>query len=299
VNAKASRAARTSRRARHAAVVVHHDRPGLHRPLATLLAALESRRVKPRVYDADELESGALRRVRPGFDLVVTLGGDGTILRAARAAGGSAPILAINFGGLGFLAAAEARDLRGAVAGALDGTWGRESRRLIEIARVSPRGAGRRLGQALNDAVVRSVEPHRALRVELTLDQSDLGGLLADGLVVATPTGSSAYSLSAGGPLLLGDLPALVVTPVCPHTLASRPLVFGEKSVLTARISPRQRGATLSLDGVAPVPVGAGERLGFRLSRAAQHFLVPPGRDVARALRTKLNWHGSDSPRSL
>lgn len=299
---KGSARAATARRrgtARHAAIVVHHDRPGLDRPLRALTTELERHRVTSQVFDADDLEAGALRRARPAFDLLISLGGDGTVLRAASAGGGAAPLLAVNFGGLGFLATAEARDIQAAVAGALGGKWPLEAHRLLDVSLGGSESKLRRLHPALNDAVVRSTEPHRALRVELSLDESNLGNLLADGLVVATPTGSSAYSLSAGGPLLIGALPALVVTPICPHTLASRPLVIGEKSVLRVRISPRQRGATLSLDGTAPVPVGAGQRLEFRLSRSVVRFFVQPGRDLTKVLRMKLNWHGTEFPRSL
>ncbi len=284
---------------RRVAIVVHRRRSGLARPLGTLVRALSRRGIAPQMLDADELAPGALRRLRPAADLVVSLGGDGTVLSAARAVGGArTPILAINFGGLGFLAAAEARDLSEALASALAGRWESVAHRLLEVTLVKAKGTSRRLGPALNDAVLRAGEPHRALRAELTLDGSDLGSLLADGLVVATATGSSAYSLSAGGPLLVGNLPALVATPVCPHTLASRPLVVGERSLLSAQVSTRQKGATVSLDGSPPLAVAAGDTLRFRLGRASVRFLRPPGRDLARALRAKLNWHGTDVPRS-
>ena len=295
--------ARTTRKARlrvrRAAVVFNPDRPHLTRPLTALGRSLRRHKIEVTLFDAPSLTTGAFRRLRPAPQLVVSLGGDGTILAAARAAAGStAPVLAINRGGLGFLATAEQREATTALGDALAGRCSLETHRLLEVVHHPARGRSRKLGLAVNDAVLRSFDPARALRAELHLDDEDLGTLLADGLVVATVAGSTAYSLSAGGPLLLGDLNAVVATPVCPHTLGSRSVVLSEKSRFVARVAPRGRGGAVSLDGLPAVEIPAGDALSFRLTTTRVRFLRLPGRGIARALRDKLNWHGTNVPRS-
>ena len=299
-----ARAPARSRRGAHlrvarAAVVVNPDRPHLSRPLSALGRALRRYRIEVTLYDAPSLTTGAFRAVRPAPQLVVSLGGDGTILAAARAlAGSSVPLLAINRGGLGFLAATEQREAQTALRAALEGRCTVEAHRLLEVLQHTPRGTTRTLGLAVNDAVLRSADPARALRAELTLEGEDLGTLLADGLVVATVAGSTAYSLSAGGPLLLGDLAAVVATPVCPHTLSSRSVVLSDKSRLEARVAPRGRGGAISLDGLPAVEIPAGDSVSFRLTTTRVRFLRLPERGPARALRDKLNWHGTSVARS-
>jgi NAD+ kinase len=139
---------------------------------------------------------------------------------------------------------------------------------------------------------------YRALRADLELDGEPLGHLLADGLVVATAAGSTAYSLSAGGPVLLDGLDVLLATPVCPHTLGSRALVFAGTRRLTARVTSREGGVTLSLDGAAPIAVAHGETVGFTHARETVRFLRRAGVDPGLALRAKLGWQGSPLRRS-
>jgi NAD+ kinase len=156
----------------------------------------------------------------------------------------------------------------------------------------------RRLGVAVNDATIRQGPTFRALRAELELDDRQLGMVLADGLVVATATGSTAYSLSAGGPILLAGVDALVATPVCPHTLASRSLVFGEQQSLLARIISRDEGTTLSLDGTGGVSLAQGDAVRFALSDDKVTFLRLSADRGLGALRTKLGWQGTGEARS-
>jgi NAD+ kinase len=231
--------------------------------------------------------------------LVVSIGGDGTILAAARAlVGTSYPLLPVNLGGLGYLASAEGRDVGRAVRAALRGECVRDVRRLMAVDVSRSDRPLRRLGVAVNDATIRQGPTFRALRAELELDGNPLGMLLADGLVVATATGSTAYSLSAGGPILLSGVDALVATPVCPHTLASRSLVFGEKQSLVAHIVSRDEGTSLSLDGTAGVSLGRGDAVRFSHSTDRVVFLrLSPDRGLG-ALRTKLGWQGTTEVRS-
>lgn len=290
---------KTRPRIRRAAVVVNPERPHLARPLSAIGGVLRRGGIEVTLYHAPSLATGAFRRLRPAPELVVSLGGDGTILAAARAlAGSSVPLLAINRGGLGFLASAEQGEARTALGAALEGRCTIETHRLLEVVHHAVRGRARRIGLAVNDAVLRSADAVRALRAELSLEGQDIGLLLADGLVVATVAGSTAYSLSAGGPLLLGDLAAVVATPVCPHTLGSRSVVLSDKCRLEARVAPRGRGGAVSLDGLPAIEIPAGDTVSFRLTTTRVRFLRLAGRGPARALRDKLNWHGTSVLRS-
>jgi NAD+ kinase len=281
------------------AVVVHGDRPGLSRLLKTVQAAFSRRRIPVDLYSADEPLTfrGSSLKTRPG--LVLSLGGDGTILAAARAvAGTTIPLLPINCGGLGFLSSAESSEMEHAIGQVLSGKFETETHGTLQVRLRKRGGVEQPVGLAVNDAVLRQGEPMRALRAEIELDGRSLGTLLADGLVVATAIGSSAYSMSAGGPLLIGGLQALVATPVCPHTLQSRPLVFSGKSVLAARVFTRGIHASLSLDGHSATMLSAGSEVRFSLGRETVRFLRLLDRDSVDTLRRKLNWQGTDLERS-
>jgi NAD+ kinase len=286
-------------RVRRVAIIVHPGRPGLTGRLRPLTALLARRRLASSVMvsTADPALARAMREFRP--DLVISLGGDGTVLTAARAVAGTpVPVLPVNLGGLGFLASAERRDLLPAVRDALDGKWVVEVRRLVR-ATLLPRGGGRRrAGIAVNEAALRHGTNYRALRADLDLDGEPLGTLLADGLVVATATGSTAYSLSAGGPVLLDGLDVLLATPVCPHTLGSRPLVFAGTRTLTARVASREEGISLSLDGQPGIPLSFGDAVAFDHARETVRWLRPAGNAPLHALGAKLGWQGSPLRRS-
>jgi len=281
------------------AVVVHSNRPGLSRLLKTVQGAFSRRKIPIDLYSADETLTfrGRSTKSRPG--LVISLGGDGTILAAARSvAGTTIPLLPINCGGLGFLSSAESSELSPAISAVLAGNCEAETHSTLRVRLRRKGGKEEILGLAVNDAVLRQGSSMRALRAELDLDDRSLGTLLADGLVVATAIGSSAYSLSAGGPLLIGGIQALVATPVCPHTLQSRPLVFSGKSVLTAQVFTRGIHASLSLDGYPGRELPAGCEVRFSLGRETVRFLRLPNRDSVDTLRRKLNWQGTDLERS-
>ncbi|HKA23694.1 MAG TPA: NAD(+)/NADH kinase [Candidatus Eisenbacteria bacterium] len=288
-----------SARSRRVLFFLHPERPELAKRLRPLLSSLARAGFGPEVLPATPESdlAGMVRRIKP--KLVVSIGGDGTILAAARAlVGTSYPLLPVNLGGLGYLASAEGKDVGRAVRAALRGEGVRDSRRLMSVDISRSDRAFRRLGTAVNDATIRQGPTFRALRAELELDGNPLGMLLADGLVVATATGSTAYSLSAGGPVLLPGVDALVATPVCPHTLASRSLVFGEQQSLLARIVSRDEGTTLSLDGTAGLALARGDAVRFSLSSDRVTFLRLSHDRGLGALRSKLGWQGSPESRS-
>lgn len=225
------------------------------------------------------------------LDLLVTFGGDGTLLRGARMLEGRpVPILGINFGRVGFLTTV-ARD---EVAEALNGfALGRHwvSRRSMIEGTVTVEGAPVRTVTALNDVVLHKGGVARLVRFNLRVDGDLVGTVSGDGVVVASPTGSTAYSLSAGGPVVAPTIDALVITPICAHSLGVRPVVV--PSSATVRIEPLQpenENLLVSFDGqhTAPLPPGAG--LSVRVPEQRIHLIRFPEVTFFQRLREKLHW---------
>jgi NAD+ kinase len=200
-------------------------------------------------------------------------------------------VVPVNLGGLGFLTAAEESELDPAVDAALAGEWPVLERRLIGVRTMPRRGPSQR-AYALNDAVVRS-GGGQALHLRLAVLGSDLGHQVADGVVCASAAGSTAYSLSAGGPVLAPEAAALLVTPVCAHSLGTRSLVLAPKDNLTVRVIGSTDRMSLLLDGHEHFELLAGDALVFRLVPDALRIVDNPERPFARALRDKLGWQGS------
>ena len=228
------------------------------------------------------------------LDCLLTVGGDGTLLRGARLLNGAGtPILGINVGRLGFLATAPAQNLDWVLDAAARRTYTIEPRLAI-VATVED-GAGARRTQpiALNDIVVHKGGVARVLRFRLSVEGEEVGAYSADGIIVATPTGSTAYSMSAGGPIVVHGVDAIVVTAICPHTLAVRPLVLpASVSILIEPIPPWEENEELllSLDGQVSETLHPGERLVVRRAeRPVMLGRLGPEGFFAR-LRRKLNW---------
>jgi NAD+ kinase len=237
-------------------------------------------------------ESGASFEEQVGkLDLVVVLGGDGTLLAAARAIGErSVPILGVNLGSLGFLTETSSDELYPALADVLAGRYRVEQRMRLEVAAVRD---GRTLGRglALNDAVIGKSALSRMIDLETLADGSPVTTYHADGLIVATPTGSSAYSLSAGGPLLLPEFEAMVLTPICPHTLTQRPLVLPETSRVEIRVHASRGGDVhLTVDGQVGFALAEGDVVHVWRAGNPVRLLVPPGRNRFEVMRAKLRW---------
>jgi NAD+ kinase len=230
---------------------------------------------------------------------MISLGGDGTVLIAARAmAGQRGVLLPINMGGLGFLASAEEEDADEAIRSAFGGKWPIAIRTGVETRIRRARGGRTRVeGFALNDAVVRSAISYGAVHLRVTALGHDLGHLVADGLIAASASGSTAYALSAGGPIVAPNLHALVVTPACAHSLGSRSLVLAPGSVVTARVISRVP-ALLVLDGQDAIELLHDDEVDMQLAKATVRVYENPGRPFLRALQAKLGWQGSEK-RSL
>jgi NAD+ kinase len=206
-------------------------------------------------------------RVDGNLDLVFVLGGDGTMLRASRMHPGRV-LLGVNLGRVGFMSGMRPEDLDAGVQKVLDGALHVQEYRMLEV-RIEGEEEVR---TAVNDAVLLKETPHQIASVDVAINGEDLVSYQCDGLIAATPLGSTAYALSAGGPLISGDVACFVLVPIAPHSLVSRPLVLGGDQVVELRI--KERNALISLDGGDPEQILAGEHLLVGLS----HETVKIGR---------------------
>ncbi|MDM7915134.1 MAG: NAD(+)/NADH kinase [Candidatus Eisenbacteria bacterium] len=237
-----------------------------------------------KVVEREDLAAGA--------DLVVVLGGDGTLLSTARRVyPRRVPIVGVNFGGLGFLTDIHVEEMFPSLERILAGEGRTESRILLEMAILDPHGKMRDRRFALNDVILHE-SGHRILTLLPKIGGSEMGELKADGLIIATPTGSTAYSLSAGGPIVEPTLRALIATPVCPHILSMRPIVFPGDETVTVRFHPPEARVQAVADGQEAVSVRAGESVRVRRAPGTISFLLAQRRSFVDTLREKLKWGG-------
>jgi NAD+ kinase len=236
--------------------------------------------------------AGAVRPVDSlgGCDAVLALGGDGTLLMAARmVATDQIPILGIKIRSLGFLAE---DDPKRALGDLFAGRYSIQDRMRVEVLR---EGASKepRSFSALNDAVIHGVGVSRVIHVETTIDGAVLGEYLADGVIVSTPTGSTAYSLAAGGPIINpASVEAFVITPLCPHSLSVRPIVVSARERFSIMLVEDGPETLLTIDGQQSCSIGKGERLIFRRSEKATRLIVTEGYSFYDLVRRKLKWGG-------
>ncbi|HWP69197.1 MAG TPA: NAD(+)/NADH kinase [Rectinemataceae bacterium] len=227
------------------------------------------------------------------YDLIISLGGDGTLLYVARlAAPLGIPVLPVNLGSLGFIAANRRDSWQETFTSWSEGRLIPSSRIMLEMSVLRD---GLILGtfRALNDGVVSSQGISKMIRLCLNVNDDCFGFYRADGLIVATPTGSTAYNLAAGGPALYPEMPAMVINPICPFTLASRPLVLPSSVRVDVRIDETRRsGAMLTVDGQETFTLEKGDIVQFRRASRDAILVVPPESIFFSALRTKLGWSG-------
>lgn len=230
------------------------------------------------------------RRIPSDRRFILSLGGDGTLLEAARAAPDGARVLGVNIGTLGFLTGLSRNESLEALREALSGGFDQDTRRFLEV-RVKPPGRRERRHFVLNDAVLSRGTLSRIARFSLRFDGRPLTTLRADGLVLSSPTGSTAYNLSAGGPLLHPEVHAYLVTPICPHALTHRPLVLPAGKTLEVRATAGSpEGIYLTLDGQEGFRLESHAVLRVRGARRTVTLLRRPGSDYFVTLSEKLNW---------
>lgn len=226
-------------------------------------------------------------------DLLLVFGGDGTMLRVARAiAGFRTPILGINVGGLGFLTAVSSAELEKA----LDHVWNREfkfeSRTLLECEVF--RGKQRVKGAALNDFVVSRGATSRLIDLDVAVDGQPLSRYRCDGLILSSPTGSTAYALAAGGALVHPTAEVMALTPICPHTLSNRTLILPLTAKVEIRVVNPHPATVISVDGDLLCELDRGDTIWIRRSRRAVRMMHLAGSSFYEALRRKLHWRGTN-----
>ena len=238
--------------------------------------------------------SSVERRAEPphGFtpDLIISLGGDGTLLYAARAWGMTGiPVFGVNLGHLGFLAETEPDQFADMLRGILDSEYHCEKRMALEVA---VERQGRQVAEtlALNEIVVNKGALSRIITLNLSVENFGQWGFRADGVIIATPTGSTAYNLSAGGPVVYPTIPAIIVTPICPFTLTSRPIILPSTFPVELTIDSRDRDLHLTADGQVSLPLQPDDRIIVRRHQVDVSLIVNPRRNFTDVLRQKLNW---------
>jgi NAD+ kinase len=299
------------RQIRRALVIVNLGKEETEKLASEVRSELERRGIKVSLAPVQE---GSFPSVDPETDLAITLGGDGTLLYAARTlaavppeegpAGGAPadrraeaaarmgiPILAVNLGDFGFITEVSRQEWARALDKYLNGRLG-VSRRVMFDAAVKRGGREMACYCGLNDAVIRSSE-FSIVSLRIRLSSTYVARYRADGVILATPTGSTAYSMSAGGPILHPEMGAFILNPICPFTLSNRPMVVPDSEVLEVEVEERQRaGIVLLIDGQEIHRLQPGDRVVFRKSTRHTLLILSDQRNFYEVLASKLNWAG-------
>jgi len=281
------------------AVIGRHDDERVADPLSVLVKHLTKSGAEVLVAEEMTLDLPASRLAEDELpnnaDLIIAVGGDGTMLYAARLASNrNVPLLGINRGRLGFLADITPDEMLTSVDHVLNGEYTRDSR--MQLAATLCRANGEKLsGLALNDVVLQRRETGRMVDFETRVGDHYVNTHAGDGLIIATPTGSTAYALSCGGPILEPQLDAVVIVPVCPHTLTDRPIVIPAHQPVDVRLLDRDNTkAEITLDGRLMSEICPDDRLTISAADKRITLIHPPGYDFYGILRSKLFW-GRDS----
>lgn len=223
-------------------------------------------------------------------DVMVVLGGDGTILSVARlVCGTGVPIVGVNLGGLGFMAEIYKEEIYNTMEQVISGKGSFDERIMLDV-KVQRHGEAVSEYTVLNDVVINKGALARIIDLETHINGSYVTTYRADGLILATPTGSTAYSLSAGGPIVHPSLGSILVTPICPHTLTQRPLVLSDSVLAEVIIKSAGENVYLTLDGQVGLSLKENDRITVQKSPCTTRLLLSPERDYFEVLRTKLHW---------
>jgi len=269
---------------KNVAIVCKHDDPRVVEPLQLLVDHLAITSVK--VLAATDIAKA---------DLIIAIGGDGTMLYASRVARETGtPILGINRGRLGFLADITPDEMFASVDSVLQGNYSVDSRQLLEV-HLHRADCEEQIAYALNDVVLQRFGTGRMVDFETRVDGRYVNTHSGDGLIIATPTGSTAYSLSCGGPIIEPQLDAFVIVPVCPHTLTDRPIVIAASQSIEVTLLERDdTKAEITVDGFSMGEIVAADKLRISAAKNRVTLLHPPSYDFYEILRSKLFW-GRDS----
>jgi NAD+ kinase len=265
--------------------------PGI---VSDLLQWLKDRNVEFRCDEQTARYAGLSRfydreSVPDGTQLVIVLGGDGTLLSAARAIGGrDIPLFAVNLGGLGFLTAITVEELYPELERSFRGEHRIGRRRMLDCELIR-NGVVIGSYSALNDIVITKTMIARMIDLNAFVDNHFVSSFKADGLIIATPTGSTAYSLSAGGPIIFPSVACICLTPICPHMLTNRPVIVSDTSIIHID-SQSEDGTFLTIDGQVGEPISKGDRIICRSSSKTINLIRPPRMLFFDVLREKLKW---------
>jgi NAD+ kinase len=268
------------------ALVYNADKPRAHHEWQRLKRWLQNHKVKT-------VAASKVTDAMKNADFVVAVGGDGTVLSAARqVAKWGIPVLGVNVGRLGFLAATEVGAMFRTISRVLAGEGRVEARTMLSVTGTAH---GKKIGPylALNDAVIRSGASGRVLHLEASIREKTLASYIGDGLILSTPTGSTAYNLAASGPILYPDLDALILSPICPHSLMQRPLVMPTFEVVEVEVLKPSPEALLCADGHVVQTLRPGDRITVRRADEHAKLLMDPDRTYYQVLQSKLKWGGA------
>jgi len=223
-------------------------------------------------------------------DLLLVLGGDGTMIATARLIGDQeVPVLGINYGGLGYLAEFRIEELFSSLESILSGNY-RLDRRVMLAVELRRGNDPPKTSRVLNDVVINKSALARIIEIETYFDRYFVNAFRADGLIVSTPTGSTAYNLSAGGPVIFPSMNAVVITPICPFTLSNRPIVVPDNAEIELLLKTDNEEVALTLDGQVGFPMEVEDRVVIRKSRTTFNIIQPSNRNYFDVLRDKLRW---------
>lgn len=282
-------------------IVVKPHHPDALRTLCSLAQWLSERNIEivggPAIErDQIEQETGcpvqvvAPEALATSVDLILVLGGDGTMIATARMVGDAeTPVIGVNYGGLGYLAEFRIDELYAALESILAGQYVLQ-RRLMLTVELWRNDAETTHSRVLNDVVINKSALARIIEIEAYLNQQFVNSFRADGLIIATPTGSTAYNLSAGGPIVYPSMHAMIITPICPFTLSNRPIAVPDDAVIELRLKTPSEEVALTLDGQVGFPLKIGDRVLIRKSHTAFNLVQPMNRNYFDVLRDKLRW---------
>ena len=236
------------------------------------------------------IDQVATEQLAGEVDLMLVLGGDGTMIATARMIGDrDVPVLGVNYGGLGYLAEFRIEELYGALDSILSGNY-RLERRVMLAVELKRGGALVTTNRVLNDVVINKSALARIIEIEACFNGHFVNSFRADGLIVSTPTGSTAYNLSAGGPVIFPSMNAVVITPICPFTLSNRPIVVPDDAEIELILKTEHEEVALTLDGQVGFELKAEDRVSISKSGTTFNLIQPSNRNYFDVLRDKLRW---------
>ncbi|HJP60230.1 MAG TPA: NAD(+)/NADH kinase [Gemmatimonadaceae bacterium] len=276
-------------------VIGHQGYEELPEILRTLFRVAKSLGLEPLLERElhDVAGKGAKLEDPSQLDALVTLGGDGTLLRGARFLDGrDIPILGVNLGRVGFLTSCQSNDFEPALKHLAGGEYVAQPRMALSARAISSDGETRKQWRALNDFVLHKGGFARVVRLNVFVDGESIGTYAADGVVIATPTGSTAYSLSAGGPVVVPTVESIIITPVSPHTLGVRPLVIPADAEVTVEANESPTELLVTVDGQVGTSFVKGEKLKVRRADNPVRIVRFPSTTFFERMRVKLGWGG-------